>query len=406
MTVVNAPPQSKLRISEMQVTPVACPDPPLLNHHGVHEPVFLRAIVRIRTEDGLEGLGEGPGGGLYIQQLRAAAKHVIGADPYQLEALRVLIGNPRVYSTIEVALLDLIGKSIGRPVYDLLGGVARRRVPFSAYLFYKEEGADEWGRAITPEELVNQAQRFHDLFGMTVFKLKGGVLEPDEEIATVKLMRARFGPKAGLRIDPNAAWSVETSIRVAERLRETELEYLEDPADGIEAMSQVALHTPIPLSTNMCVTAFEHIPLAFRLRAVQVVLGDHHMWGGLIAFRHLGVICHTLGWGLSQHSNSHLGISFAAMIHAAAAIPNLLYASDTHYPWNAASDVVRETSLFKFHEGAVDLWDTPGLGVSIDEERLAAAAAAYEQRGAALGRDDVAAMRERRPDWLPHMPKW
>ncbi len=402
MTVVNAPPQSKLRISEMQVTPVACPDPPLLNHHGVHEPVFLRAIVRIRTEDGLEGLGEGPGGGLYIQQLRAAAKHVIGADPYQLEALRVLIGNPRVYSTIEVALLDLIGKSIGRPVYDLLGGVARRRVPFSAYLFYKEEGADEWGRAITPEELVNQAQRFHDLFGMTVFKLKGGVLEPDEEIATVKLMRARFGPKAGLRIDPNAAWSVETSIRVAERLRETELEYLEDPADGIEAMSQVALHTPIPLSTNMCVTAFEHIPLAFRLRAVQVVLGDHH----LIAFRHLGVICHTLGWGLSQHSNSHLGISFAAMIHAAAAIPNLLYASDTHYPWNAASDVVRETSLFKFHEGAVDLWDTPGLGVSIDEERLAAAAAAYEQRGAALGRDDVAAMRERRPDWLPHMPKW
>ena len=54
----------RLRISEMVVTPVACPDPPLLNHHGVHEPYFLRAVVRLRTEDGLEGLGEGPGGGL------------------------------------------------------------------------------------------------------------------------------------------------------------------------------------------------------------------------------------------------------------------------------------------------------------------------------------------------------
>ena len=398
--------QSPLRLSEMAVTPIACPDPPLLNHHGIHEPVFLRAIVRIRSEDGLEGVGEGPGGGLYVQQLKAAARHVLGADPYHVEALRVLINNPRVFSTIEVALLDLIGKSTGRSVTDLLGGPARRRVPFAAYLFYKEEGDDDWGRALTPEELLRQAQRFRDEFGMSVFKLKGGVLDPDAEIATVKLMRKTFGPKAGLRIDPNAAWSVETSIKVAERLRETELEYLEDPCDGIEAMSQVARHTPIPLSTNMCVTAFEHIPLAFRSRAVQVVLGDHHSWGGLTAFRHLGVMCKTLGWGLSQHSNSHLGISFAAMVHAAAAIPNLLYASDTHYPWNAASDIVHETERFQFRDGAIELWDAPGLGVTIDEDRLAAAAAAYEQRGSALGRDDVSAMRERRPDWLPHMPKW
>ena len=138
-----------------------------------------------------------------------------------------------------------------------------------------------------------------------------------------------------------------------------------------------------------------------------MVLGDHHGWGGLTAYRHLGVICKTLGWGVSQHSNSHLGVSFAAMIHAGAAIPNLLYASDTHYPWNAASDVVRETDLFRFRDGAIDLWDTPGLGVSIDEERLAAAHEAYVSRGsAAMARDDVSAMRERRPDWLPHMPKW
>src|SRR5919109_1303558 len=105
----------------MVVTPVACPDPPLLNHHGVHEPFFLRAIVRLRTAEGLEGVGEGPGGGLYVQQLRSAARHVVGADAYQIEALRVLVDNPRVFSTIEVALLDLRGKATGRPVYDLLG---------------------------------------------------------------------------------------------------------------------------------------------------------------------------------------------------------------------------------------------------------------------------------------------
>ena len=394
-----------LMITEMIVTPVACPDPPLLNHHGIHEPQFLRAVVRLRTADGLEGLGEGPGGGLFVQELRAAAKHIVGADPYEIERLRVLLArNPRVLAAIEVACLDLIGKATGRSVADLLGGAVRRRVPFAAYLFFKEEGDDDWGAALTPEAMVRQAELFHERFGMTVFKLKAGVLDPWEEVRAIKLMRERFGPKAGLRIDPNAAWSVETSIRVAEQLRDTHIEYLEDPTAGIEGMAQVALHTPIPLSTNMCVTAFPHIPVAFRQRAVQVVLGDHHAWGGLTAFRELGAVCRTLGWGLSQHSNSHLGISFAAMIHAGAAIPNLTYASDTHYPWNPA-DIINETALFRFRDGMIDLWDAPGLGVSIDEDKLAAAAEAYNARGS-LARNDVAAMRERNPDWLPLMPKW
>jgi glucarate dehydratase len=173
-------------------------------------------------------------------------------------------------------------------------------------------------------------------------------------------------------------------------------------------MSAVAARTPIPLSTNMCVTEFEDVPTAFRARAVQVVLGDHHGWGGLTAFRHLGVVCKTLGWGLSQHSNSHLGISFAAMIHAGLAIPNLIYASDTHYPWNAGSDVVAERDeRFVFRDGCIERWDAPGLGVSIDEERLAAASARYEaRRDRALARDDVSAMRERDRDWVPHIPKW
>jgi glucarate dehydratase len=409
MELANLPSsRGNLRITEMIVTPVACPDPPLFNHRGVHESTFLRAVVRLKTANGLEGLGEGPGGGLFVQSLRAAAIHVVGADPFQLERLRVLLGdNPLVIAAVETACLDLIGKATGRPVYELLGGPVRRRAPFAAYLFFKEEGDDPWGPALTPAQLVRQAERFHERYGMTVFKLKGGVLDPFEECETMRLLRERFGPHAGLRIDPNAAWSVETSIRVAERLRGLDLEYLEDPTAGIEGMARVATHTPIPLSTNMCVTAFGQIATAFRRNAIQVVLGDHHGWGGLLAFKELGAICNSLCWGLSQHSNSHLGISFAAMIHAGLAIPRLTYASDTHYPWNPA-DVINETARFEMRDGAIDLtnFDAPGLGVTIDEEKLAAAAEAYEQRGAKLVRDDVGAMLERDPAWLPLMPKW
>jgi glucarate dehydratase len=407
MATSQAAQRTELKISEMIVTPVAVPDPPLLNHTGVHESTFLRAVVRLRTEDGLEGLGEGPGGGLFVQELRAAAKHVVGADAYHLEALKALIGdrNPRVFAAIETALLDLIGKSTGRPVYELLGGPVRKKVPFAAYLFFKEEGDDEWGPALTPGQLLKQAETFHERFGMTVFKLKGGVLDPFDEVHTIRLMRERFGPKAGLRLDPNACWSVETSARVADQLRDLNVEYLEDPTTGIEGMAEVARRTSIPLSTNMCVKSFEDVAAAFRLRAIQVVLGDHHFWGGLTAFRHLSVVCQTLKWGLAQHSNNHLGISFAAMIHLGAAVPNLVYHSDTHYPWNP-DDIVNETDIFTFTDGCVTVSDAPGLGVSIDEDKLAEASERYEQRGSNLGRDDVSAMRERNPDFLPLWPKW
>jgi glucarate dehydratase len=122
--------------------------------------------------------------------------------------------------------------------------------------------------------------------------------------------------------------------------------------------------------------------------------------GGLTAFRHLAFAERSAG--LSQHSATWA----SRRDPRRRAIPNLIYASDTHYPWNEASDVVHETERFRFKDGCVELWDAPGLGVTIDEDKLAAAAEAYTTRGSALGRDDVGAMRERNPEWLPHMPKW
>ncbi len=134
-----------MRITELRVTPLAVPDPPLRNSWGVHEPLALRALVELVTDEGLVGLGETYGGEAMVRDLRHAARHVVGADPYQREQLRLLINNPRVFAPIEVACLDLIGKATGRPVCDLLGGRVRDRVEFAAYLFFKYAGDDEWG---------------------------------------------------------------------------------------------------------------------------------------------------------------------------------------------------------------------------------------------------------------------
>ncbi|NED04289.1 glucarate dehydratase, partial [Streptomyces sp. SID6648] len=108
---------------------------------------------------------------------------------------------------------------------------------------------------------VEQARAFTERYGFTSFKLKGGVFPPDEEIAAVRALAAAF-PDRPLRLDPNGAWSVETSLRVAEELGDV-LEYLEDPALGTPAMAEVAARTGVPLATNMCVTTFAEIPEAF-----------------------------------------------------------------------------------------------------------------------------------------------
>src|SRR5690606_29166203 len=134
-----------------------------------------------------------------------------------------------VFSAVEVACLDIIGKITNRPVVDLLGGKVRDSVPFSAYLFYKYEGAggelafgtasgaEGWAaarqtQALGAEEMVVQARAMCREFGFRSLKLKGGVFEPAVEVATVVALREAFGPEVPIRLDPNALWTVDTAI--------------------------------------------------------------------------------------------------------------------------------------------------------------------------------------------------
>ncbi|CAN5219015.1 hypothetical protein BH18CHL2_BH18CHL2_06530 [soil metagenome] len=239
-------------------------------------------------------------------------------------------------------------------------------------------------------------------YGFQSLKLKGCVLPPDVEVAAITALRARFGPDVPLRLDPNAAWSVATGRRVARQLAGA-LEYLEDPTPGIEGMAAVAAQAPMPLATNMCVIAFEHLPEAFAKRAVGIVLSDHHLWGGMRATVELGRLCGTFGLGLSMHSNSHLGISLAAMVHLAAAVPELTYACDTHYPWQ--TDEVIVGGKLHVTAGSVAVPSGPGLGVELDRDALARLNERYERCGLRR-RDDLGELRKIEPDWRPHVGDW
>ncbi|GGM93628.1 glucarate dehydratase family protein [Streptomyces fuscichromogenes] len=427
-----------LTITDVRLTPVLVADPPLLNTQGVHQPYTPRLIVEVETADGVVGVGETYGDTKYLELARPFAERLRGrqvsdlnglftvADEVAVDAARVLgqtdVGGLRgvqtadklrlsVVSGFEVACLDALGRALGLPVHALLGGKVRDSVEYSAYLFYRWAAhpagvpaeTDDWGAALDPAGVVAQARRFTERHGFTSFKLKGGVFPPEEEIAAVRALAEAF-PGHPLRLDPNGAWSVATSLKVARELGDV-LEYLEDPALGTPAMAEVAAGTGVPLATNMCVTTFGEIEEAFTRGAVQVILSDHHYWGGLRNTRQLAAVCRTFGVGVSMHSNTHLGISLAAMTHVAATVPGLHHACDSHYPWQS-EDVLTERLVFE--GGRLAVPDAPGLGVELDRERLRRLHRRWlDDDGTLRDRDDAAAMRVAEPGWTaPAVPRW
>ena len=426
-------------IKEIIITPIAIVDPPLLNAAGLHAPYALRTIVEIITADHISGISEIPGNIDIDAALVSARDLLIGKNPFQLNGIRHMLENAfdretaaqrgdtpwdqrklvHIYSAIEVACMDIIGKVTGLPVVDILGGRMRDRVPFSAYLFYKYEGAGGnlgfdsdpdargWAaarqaKALDPDGVVDQAKAMCAEFGFQSIKLKGGVFEPGAEVDAMFALRKAFGPDTPLRLDPNALWKVETAIQYGREM-EGLLEYLEDPVRGQENMAKVRNALNIPLATNMCTTSFEDIAGSISLGSEDIILSDHHFWGGLRASMELSRICEAFGRGLSMHSNSHLGISLAAMVHLGAALPQLPYALDTHYPWQ--SDEVITGGRFKFEEGAVAVPREPGLGVELDRGSLARLHQNYLNCGLTK-RDDQVEMQKIIPGWKFKAVRW
>lgn len=427
-----------MRIKEIRITPIATSDAPLLNSVGVHAPYALRLVTEVISDEGICGVSEIPGGKRNEIALTNVAARLDGHDPWDFNGLSKIIAdtntdtsdmrgeNPwdqrievHVRSAIEVACYDLLGKSLGLRVSDLLGGTVRTRIDFAGYLFYKYKGAggvlgtevdpnaSGWSaalqaEALTPDEIVTQAEAMISEFGFRSLKLKAGALHPEVEAETIEALFRRFGSDLPLRIDPNGVWSVETALRYGHRLKD-QLQYLEDPVRGQEAMAKVSRELGIPLATNMCTTSFEDLPSAIELGSEDVILCDHHFWGGFKPCLELGAVCRTFGRGLSMHSNSHLGVSLMAMAHLAAAMPEITYALDTHYPWQ--EDEIVSGGNIKFDSGAIVLPDRPGLGIEIDQRELKRLHENY-LRCSFSERDDEAEMQKIDPNFRALLTKY
>ncbi len=399
-----------MKIVDIRATTIAMPlEAPLRHAGGAHWGRFIRTIVEVVTDDGIVGLGELGGGGESAEaSVRGLLPYLKGHDPLQVEQLRWKIMNPtaslynnrlQVHAAIEMACLDAAGKSLGIRACDLLGGALRETVPFASYLFYRLPN-DKTGKGgeTTPDEIVAHAKALTAVHGFKSHKLKGGVFHPDHDVEVMHALAEAF-PKDGLRLDPNAAWSVEQAIRVGKAIEPLNNDYFEDPTWGLEGMRRVRQFVRIPTATNTVVVNFEQLAQSIRHDLVDVVLLDTTFWGGLRQAHKAGTVLETFQYGASVHSSGELGIQLASMLHLGAALPNLSFAADAHYH-HLTEDIIVGGPM-KYVDGAIALPTGPGLGVELDRDKLAQYAAYFKEVGGYTYDRDPS-----RPEWYATVPEY
>jgi glucarate dehydratase len=364
-----------MRITGVDIHQINIPfEAPLIWSGGVSRN-WTRCVVEMRTDEGLVGIGETVGWDTVAILIRQLEPFFVGEDPFDREKIMKNFWYVPMYQgmsgkyamqVLETCCYDLMGKAVNRPLCQLIGGKLRDEVPFAAYVFYREEGPGGKGGERTAEQIVEHTRELCETHGFTTIKMKGGVYDPEEEFRTTLALREAF-PDALLRFDPNALWSVETSIRIGRRFEALDLEYYEDPTWGIEGMSRVRKDVRIPAATNTCSIQLDLLPVAIRMGAIDVQLLDVHDWGGITNTLKALATCQTFQIGCCYHSGGEAGISTALYCHMGAAMSVVPHALDSHYH-HQTEDVITEP--FVYRDGCFRVPDGPGLGVEIDRDQL------------------------------------
>lgn len=335
---------------------------------------WTRTILRVQTDEGLEGIAETDGSPATRLWLRMLQQQFEGTDPFQWRQVLgrfAHVGGPtglawrHASQAFETACWDLMAKALDRPLHQMLGGAMRGTVPSIAYVMYQPDSGRS-ARVQTAEQVVEHTAELVDEFGFETIKLKGGVHQPEKELEAAQKLRKAFSSRQ-LRFDPNGLWSVETAVRLGHRFEPLDLEWYEDPCVGVEGMSRARASVRIPFATNMCCMSLEQLPTAIRAGAFDVQLLDVDDWGGLTALMKAAVTCEAFQLGIGIHSSGESGIGTALNLHIAASLTTFPHAMDSFYHMQAM-DVITEEHTIK--DGSFSVPTGPGLGVTIDEDRL------------------------------------
>jgi galactonate dehydratase len=344
-------------------------------------------IVRLHTDEGLTGLGEARmvnHTDALVGYLREAGpRHVVGHDPFRIEELVKKMGRDdfsragEVMSSgiaaFETACWDIVGKAVGQPVYNLLGGPVRERVKAYANGWYRVEREPEEFHAAA-KKVVERGYRALKLdpFGPGHYEM-----ERDEKLRSVALVEAvrdAIGPEPEIMLEMHGRFSPATAIEMAKMMEPFGLGWVEEPVPpvNLKALKKAAEGVPagIPVATGERIHQRLEYREVFELQAADVIQPDISHIGGLLETRKLAAWADAYYVTIAPH-NVGGQINTAAALHLAACTTNFKiqeYFNDFADPW------VRETApgLPEVVDGYFELPKDPGLGVELDEDVIAA----------------------------------
>ncbi|MBX3146396.1 MAG: hypothetical protein KF785_06455 [Gemmatimonadales bacterium] len=347
----------------------------------------FRTVIELETSDGaFRGYGEAHGTTEAFQLAEQLATGLVGADPFDRRVVerrfaRSVFDNRlgrtgwSVAGGLDLALWDLSARLAGSSLGGMLGGRCRDAVPLvcplPALMLDRPMPRAEVTRLFSDlgrvDAVVEYAVRQAEQYGFRCFKYKSAAVSPAFDRAVMASLRQRF-PDAALRFDPNAGYPPAEAIGLCQSMDDLGLEFFEDPTDDQAGLARLRSKVRTPIATNMCIIQPDHLAAAVRSRPVDVILADLYLWGGVGRFRSLVHAAEPLGFEVAIHSLFETGIGTAANLQLAAAFPGIRRANDCGYH-ALSEDVV--TAELAIQDGAVRVPAGPGLGVDLDQVRIA-----------------------------------
>jgi muconate cycloisomerase len=380
-----------MRIERIDVFRVGLP---VRRHHtwaGNYAPMGRDyVVVKLFVEGGLFGVGEAQvlkdWGGEYQSRSGEAPQTtvvvikellepvLIGEDVRRIDAIhtkmdRFVKGYPYAKAAIDVAMHDAVGKLYKMPVYQLLGGLVRREIPIAHSL-----GLMEIHEAVSEAALVVEE-------GITTLKVKVGV-DPERDVELVKQLRKTLGPKPRLRVDANQGYREwKTAAQVIKRMQEYNIWYMEQPVEGLEQMARVAQAVDVPIMADESAWSARDVLRLIEWKAAEMVSCYYTKAGGFAKAKKLLAVAETGGLRCDINGSAEMGVGNAANLHLAAS-SNAIDLPGT-IPITSTAEIVRTKIAghkylddiirvpFEYKDGHLIVPDGPGLGIELDEAKLA-----------------------------------
>ena len=363
---------------------------PVLRAEFFKQPVKIAAVellksgrhylVRVRSSDGAVGIADAHASVLrsaYPILLQRVAPYFVGKDARELEAvLQGLYVHESNYkwqglpfwvsvASVEIAVLDLLGKIAAKPLGDLLGGVVRREIAV-----YRASG----NRGNTPGQEIEYLKEVVAETGAKAIKFRlGGRLRYDDETtrrdrALIPLTRRVFGDGMTIYADANSSYDVPMSIKIGRLMEDYQLAFLEEPTlfDHFEETKRVADALKIPIAWGECESSLRHFRWAIENDMAQIVQPDLLYFGGLTRSIRVARMAAAAGIDCTPHMSGG-GLGYLYVAHFASCVPN----AGPHQEYKGEGETLPvscDTSSLKSVGGVLKVPSGPGLGVAIDPE--------------------------------------